>query len=119
MRRTPMDELTRRANPALAAAGAGDLGRAEDNVQPQRNRPKKIPPDIERSFMLYLITWLTDFAGFLMLFSVERQLAELGFDAAWMGAIGALFSAAGALSTALSGRYSDQVGRRRVALDSA
>jgi MFS family permease len=66
--------------------------------------------------MLYLITWLTDFAAFLFIFAVGRQLAEQGADALLLGSLGAALSAANALSNALSGRFSDRVGRRRVAV---
>jgi MFS family permease len=66
--------------------------------------------------MLYLITWLTDFAAFLLLFTVFRRLAEQGADALLVGIIGAVFSAANALSNAFAGRVSDRAGRRRVAV---
>jgi MFS family permease len=66
--------------------------------------------------MLYLITWLTDFAAFLLLFTVFRGLAEQRADALWVGTVGAVFSAANALSNAFAGRISDRAGRRRVAV---
>src|SRR5262245_58568439 len=65
--------------------------------------------------MLYVITWLTDFAGFLLLFTVERQLAELHTPAFWLGAIGGLFSASNSLSNVVCGRFSDRMGRRLTA----
>lgn len=65
--------------------------------------------------MLYVITWLTDFAGFLLLFTVERQLAERHTPAFWLGVIGGLFSAANSLSNIVCGRLSDRLGRRLTA----
>ena len=65
--------------------------------------------------MLYLITWLTDFAVFLLIFSVSRLLAEQQAAALTLGALGALFSAACTLSNVMSGRLSDRLGRRKVA----
>ena len=65
--------------------------------------------------MLYLITWLTDFAAFLLIFTVTRLLAEQEADAFTLGLMGTLFSAASVFSTAISGRLSDRHGRRIVA----
>ena len=65
--------------------------------------------------MLYLITWLIDFASFLLVFTVPRLLAEADADALTLGILGTLFSAASVFSTTVSGRLSDRVGRRVVA----
>ncbi len=65
--------------------------------------------------MLYLITWLTDFAAFLLIFTVPRLLAEQEADAFMIGLIGTMFSAVSVFSNAISGRLSDRHGRRIVA----
>lgn len=66
--------------------------------------------------MLYTVTWLTDFAAFLLIFSVQRQVAEANSDPLLLGALGAVFSLASAVSNTLGGRGSDRFGKRRVAL---
>ena len=66
--------------------------------------------------MLYTVTWLTDFAAFLLIFSVQRELAEQAADTLLLGALGAVFSFASAISNAFGGRGSDRIGKRRMAL---
>lgn len=66
--------------------------------------------------MLYTVTWLTDFAAFLLIFSVQRQVAEANSDPLLLGALGAVFSLASAVTSMLGGRGSDRFGKRRVAL---
>jgi MFS family permease len=63
---------------------------------------------------LYLITWLTDFSVFMIVFAVSRQLAEVKSDALFMGTLGAAFSMTGAVSSLLSGRASDRFGPLRI-----
>ena len=66
--------------------------------------------------MLYVVTWLTDFAAFLLVFTVPRQLAEAQAPPWTLGLIGALFSACSACSNLIGGRLSDRFGRRGVAV---
>ena len=66
--------------------------------------------------MLYFISWLTDFAALLFVFTGTRFLAERGASALMLGWLGASFFLASAISNACSGRIADVVGRRRVAL---
>ena len=63
--------------------------------------------------MLYTVTWLTDFAAFLLIFSVQRQVAEANSDPLLLGALGAVFSLASAVTSMLGGRGSDRFGKRR------
>ena len=58
--------------------------------------------------MLYVVTWITDFAGFLVVFTVSRRLAEEGTDTLTMGLIGALFAIAATLTNVLAGRLADR-----------
>ena len=66
--------------------------------------------------MLYTVTWLTDFAAFLLIFSVQRQVAEANSDPLLLGALGAVFSLASAVTNTLGGRGSDRFGKKQVAL---
>ena len=66
--------------------------------------------------MLYTVTWLTDFAAFLLIFSVQRQVAEAHSDPLLLGALGAVFSLASAITNTLGGRGSDRFGKKQVAL---
>ncbi len=63
---------------------------------------------LNRRFALYLITWLTDFSIFLILFAVSRELAELEKSAILMGSVGAVMSLASAAASYASGRLSDR-----------
>ena len=63
--------------------------------------------------LLYVITWLTDFAVMLVVFCVSRGLAESGAGLLKMGVIGAVFSFLHAGSSVLFGRLSDRYGRPR------
>lgn len=69
--------------------------------------------------MLYVITWITDFAAFLVVFTVSRQLAEQGAGAFFTGVVGTLFALAAALSSAVAGHLADRAGRRPVAVAGA
>ena len=69
--------------------------------------------------MLYLVTWLTDFALMLFIFAGTRYLAELNASSLVLGALGASFFVTCALSNAFSGRAADRLGHRRVAATGA
>ena len=62
---------------------------------------------------LYAITWLTDFALFLLVFVVSRDLAERGASLLTMGVAGGGFSFAVAASSIVFGHLSDRLGRKR------
>lgn len=64
--------------------------------------------------LLYVVTWLTDFSGLLLIFAVSRDLAEQGASLAKMGAVGGVLSLMFCVSGIVFGRLSDRVGRRRV-----
>jgi MFS family permease len=66
--------------------------------------------------VLYIISWLTDFALILFVFAGTRYLAEQQASPLLLGLLGASFFLASAISNACSGRLADRVGRRRVAL---
>jgi MFS family permease len=66
--------------------------------------------------MLYFISWLTDCALFLFIFSGTRFLAEREASPWLLGALGASFFLASAITNANSGRVADRVGRRPVSL---
>ena len=66
--------------------------------------------------MLYIITWLTDFTAFLLVFAVSRQLAEQNHDALTLGLSGTLFAGSITISNFMSGRLSDKIGFRRVTI---
>lgn len=60
---------------------------------------------------LYLITWLTEFCLFLLIFTVSRRLAEDHVGLVALGLIGSGLSLTVAVSSILSGRLSDRYGR--------
>ena len=64
--------------------------------------------------MLYLISWLTDFAAFLFLFAGNRYLADQESDV--LGILGASFFLASAIANTSAGMLADRFGRRRVSL---
>ena len=66
--------------------------------------------------MLYFISWLTDFALLLFVFAGTRHLAEQDASLVLLGALGASFFLACAISNACSGRLADRIGRRIVSL---
>lgn len=68
---------------------------------------------LTRRRLLLLITLLTEFTAFLVIFSVSRALAERHVSMAWMGLIGGGFGVAASVSSALCGALSDRIGRRR------
>ncbi|MBI82817.1 MAG: hypothetical protein CMJ81_06450 [Planctomycetaceae bacterium] len=66
--------------------------------------------------MLYLITWITDFAGVLFIFVGTRHLSEQDTGSTMLGALGALYFLASAVSSAWSGTVADRWGRRQVSI---
>ena len=77
-------------------------------------------PSIMKLFRtLYLIPWSTDFALMLIVFTVSRELAEMGHGLAKMGLVGAVSPFAMVFSSIVGGRLSDRLGRRRVLVSGA
>ena len=66
--------------------------------------------------LLYLNTWLTDFAGFLVVFSVTRSLGEAGMGVDQMGMMGGMMAIWIAVASVLSGLVTERFGWRRVVL---
>ena len=66
--------------------------------------------------MLYIITWLTDFAVFIFIFSVTRFLSERNAVPFMLGGLGAAYFLASAISSACCGSCADRWGHRRVAI---
>ena len=66
--------------------------------------------------LILVVTWITDFAVFMVVFAVGRNLAETGSDPIVLGLAGGGFSLALGTSCLLGGRISDKVGRERVIL---
>ena len=67
-------------------------------------------------WLLLAVIWITDFAVFMVVFAVGRNLAETGSDSMVLGLAGGGFSLALGMSALLGGRLSDNVGRVRVML---
>jgi len=63
---------------------------------------------------LYLFTWLIEFAAMLVVFAVSRALAEAEAKPWVLGVVGGGFSLFLAVSSALSGHWSDRANRPRV-----
>jgi len=72
-----------------------------------------MPPRLR---LLYLNTWLTDFAAFLVMFSVTRSLGEAAVGVGQMGLIGGLQAIGVAIASILSGLATGRFGWRRVML---
>ena len=70
----------------------------------------------QKNRAVFLIPWLTDFAGFLVIFAVGRDLAETNADLARMGVVGACFPSALGMTSVCSGWLSDHLGRRPMIL---
>ena len=64
--------------------------------------------------ILYLISWATDFAYILAIFTITRMLAEGSATLMQSGILGAIGTLSYAGATAVSGHLSYRVGRRRV-----
>ena len=69
---------------------------------------------LSRNRILYLITYLTDFSLFMVIFTVSRDLAEMDTGIFKMGIVGGGCSLAYAISSMIFGSLSDRWGRRRV-----
>ena len=69
--------------------------------------------------ILYVITWLIDFAVMLVVFYVSRGLAESQASLLKMGVIGAVFSFFHAGSSIFFGRLSDRIGRSGIIIGGA
>ena len=67
-----------------------------------------------RRWLLYLVAGLTDFAAFLVVFTVARELAESDQGLGRMGLIGAVGALVASGANILFGRLSDRFGRRRM-----
>ena len=69
---------------------------------------------LTKNRVLYLITYLSDFSFFLVIFTVSRDLAEMNTSLLKMGIIGGGCSLAYAISSLIFGSLSDRLGRRRI-----
>ncbi len=67
-----------------------------------------------RTYAAYGISWLTDFVGGLMVFTVTRSLAEQSSGTLFMGLISGGFAATFSLTTFFSGRIADRLGYTRM-----
>ena len=67
-------------------------------------------------WLILAVIWIADFAVFMVVFAVGRNLAESGSDSMVLGLAGGGFSLALGMSSLLGGRISDKVGRVRVIL---
>ena len=67
-------------------------------------------------WLILAVIWIADFAVFMVVFAVGRNLAETGSDSMVLGLAGGGFSLALGMSSLLGGRLSDKVGRVRVML---
>jgi MFS family permease len=67
-------------------------------------------------YILYAVSLLMDLSVAGTTFAIARRAAELGADAATLGVLGAAWVLPYALLALVSGRLSDRLGRRRVAL---
>ena len=72
-----------------------------------------------RRWLLYLVTGLTDFTAFLVVFAVGRELAEAGHGLGRMGLIGAVGAFVASGANIVFGRLSDRFGRRRMIVSGA
>ena len=66
--------------------------------------------------ILYAISWVTDFAGILLIFTISRELAQGGAGLLKMGLVGGGWSFVQAVCSFVSGHLSDRIGRRRTVL---
>lgn len=66
--------------------------------------------------LMFLMPLLTDFSGMLLIFSVSRNLAELGAGLLTMGLVGGAHALIAALSSFFFGRLSDSIGRTKLIL---
>lgn len=71
---------------------------------------------LTRRRILLLVTWLTEFSLFLLVFTVSRWLAEVGANLLEMGVVGGLFSLTSSVASVVGGRVADRVGHHRVML---
>lgn len=69
--------------------------------------------------LLYLVCGLTDFAAFMVMFTVSRGLAEVHAATWWLGIVGALFSFSAGVASIVSGLLSHRFDGRYVFLGGA
>ena len=72
-----------------------------------------------RRWLPYLISCLTDFTAFLVVFTVSRELAETDASLLRMGLIGAVGAVVASVSNFFFGRLADRFGRRRMVVGGA
>lgn len=65
---------------------------------------------------ILIVPWLIDFSGFMIVFAVQRGLAEADVGMARMGLVGAILPASLGMTCLISGWLSDRLGRRRMIL---
>jgi DHA1 family multidrug resistance protein-like MFS transporter len=67
-------------------------------------------------YILYLVSLLMDMSVAGVTFAISRRAAELGASASQLGWLGAVWIGVYALLALTTGRFSDRVGRRRLAI---
>ena len=71
---------------------------------------------LKRRHLIYAAAALVDFGAAGIFFAVTRRAAELGATGSQLGALGAIWAGIYGLSVLVTGRLSDRVGRRRLAV---
>ena len=71
---------------------------------------------LKRRHLIYAAAALMDFGAAGIFFAVTRRAAELGATGSQLGALGAIWAGTYGISVLVTGRLSDRVGRRRLAI---
>lgn len=71
---------------------------------------------LKQRHLIYTAAALVDFAAAGLFFAVTRRAAELGATGSQLGALGAIWAGIYGISVLLTGRLSDRLGRRRLAV---
>jgi predicted MFS family arabinose efflux permease len=74
------------------------------------------PVTAKRDRLLYLITFWTDFSGFMLVFTISRSLAESEAPLMTLGLVGGAFSLSYGIGSIFFGTLSDRLGRGRLVL---
>src|SRR5262245_39051847 len=93
--------------PHSAAAGAEHTcngeARPDRTETPRTQRPASVPGRTQFRLLLYLMSVLTDFAGFVVVFTVSRGFAEAGAGSLYLGIAGAGLSFTAGAGSLLGG----------------